>query len=85
MDPDLSVEILRDYGKAMKHDFSAEVPEMNQHAFLEEHPDDYIVPTDLEQAIKQADRWKAKYYLLLEKYNQLLEEKLKKWIINFLH
>lgn len=77
MDPDLSFEILQQYGKAMKHDFTADFPEMSKH-ILEEDTEEYTKPVNLEQAIKLAEKWKAKYYALMEKYNQLLEEKLKK-------
>lgn len=78
LDPELSFDILREYGKALKHDFSIELPELNNHIIVEEETEDYIKPSTLEQALKLAEKWKAKYYLLLEKYNQLLEEKIRK-------
>jgi hypothetical protein len=77
MDPELSFEILQQYGKALKYDFTANFPDMTKH-ILEEEESEYSNPTTLEQALKLADHWKHKYYKLLEKYQQLLEEKLKK-------
>jgi hypothetical protein len=77
MDPDLSFEILQKYGKAINYDFRNDFPDMSQHV-LEEDDAKYIKPTNLEQAIREIDRWREKYFELLEKYGQLLEEKLKK-------
>jgi hypothetical protein len=77
MEPELSYDILLAYGKAMKHDFSSQLPEINK-SLVEEDTEDYTRPTTMEQALKLADKWKAKYYALLEKYNQMLEEKLKR-------
>jgi hypothetical protein len=77
LESDLSFDILEQYGKALKYDFSIDLPEMKKTRF-EEDPEEYSQPTTIEQAIQQKDYWRNKYYALLEKHQQLLEEKLKK-------
>ena len=77
LDPQLDFSILEQYGKVLKHDFSVNFPEMNRQ-LLQEDPEDYNKPVTLEQAIKLVGVWKEKYYTVLEKYHQLLEERLKK-------
>ena len=65
------------YGKAIKHDFTEEFPEMPK--YVVEDPDqDYGKKLTLEEAIRQRDQWKDKYLELLEKYNRLIEEKIVK-------
>ena len=77
LDSQLDFGILEQYGKVLKHDFSINFPEMNNQ-LLQEDPEEYNRPVTIEQAIKTAERWKEKYYTLLEKYQELLEGKLKK-------
>jgi hypothetical protein len=77
LDPQLDFGILEQYGKVLKHDFSINFPEINNQ-LLQEDPEEYNRPVTIEQAIKTAERWKEKYYTLLEKYQELLEGKLKK-------
>jgi transcriptional regulator with XRE-family HTH domain len=75
--PNLDFYILMAYGKAMKHDFTDEFPEMPK--YLLEEPDEiYGKPKNLDDAIKMLDQWKNKYLELLEKYKQLMEEKMEK-------
>jgi vacuolar-type H+-ATPase subunit I/STV1 len=74
---DLDYHILASYGKAIKHDFTEELPEMPKY-LIEEPNEDYGKTPTLNEAIKQRDQWKEKYYELLEKYNKLIEEKMKK-------
>ena len=76
LDPELDFAILEQYGKVLKHDFSVNFPDINKQV-LQEDPEDYNKPTTIEQAIKLAEKWKEKYYAVLEKYHQLLEERLK--------
>ena len=76
-EPYLSFEILEQYGKVLRHDFSIDLPEMKK-TRVEEDPEEYSPPANIEQAIHQRDYWRNKYYTLLEKHQQLLEEKLKK-------
>ncbi|HET9056236.1 MAG TPA: helix-turn-helix transcriptional regulator [Chitinophagaceae bacterium] len=74
--PDLDYSILISYGKAIKYDFTDEIPEMPK--YLLEEPDElYGRPRSLEDAIKILEQWKDKYLELLEKYNLLMEEKMK--------
>jgi hypothetical protein len=75
-DPELPYEVLERYGRALKHDFSEEFPQINS-LRLEEEEIEYGRPDTLEKALQQLDRYKEKYYELLEKYNKLLEEKFK--------
>ena len=75
--PQLSFDILEQYGKVLKHDFSISFPEMNKQ-LLQEDPEEYNRPTTIEQATRMAEKWKEKYYSVLEKYHQLLEERIKK-------
>ena len=71
---DLSLEILFAYAKALKYDLRDEFPEVSQ--FLLEDPvAEYNTnPKTLEEAFILLDKWKEKYYLLLEKYSKLLEK-----------
>jgi hypothetical protein len=76
-DPQLDFGILDQYGKVLKHDFSTNFPEMSNQ-LLQEDTEEYNKPTTIEQATRMAEKWKGKYYALLEKYHELLEERLKK-------
>ena len=77
MDPELSFEILHKYGRAIHYDFRNDFPEMS-YLILEDDGEKYVKPTNLEQALREIERWKEKYYSLLEKYQKLIEEKLNK-------
>jgi len=74
---DLDFYILMAYGKAIKHDFTEELPEMPKY-LLEDPEESYTKPVSIEEAIRQRDLWKDKYLELLEKYNRLIEEKIEK-------
>jgi len=74
---DLDFYILMAYGKAIKHDFTEELPEMPKY-LLEDPEETYTRPVSIEEAIRQRDQWKDKYLELLEKYNRLIEEKIEK-------
>ncbi|HEU0064177.1 MAG TPA: hypothetical protein VFQ58_04065 [Flavisolibacter sp.] len=74
-DPYLSYDILEQYGKALRHDFTEEIPEMNKYLF--EDPSEYqIMSITFEDAIRQRDQWREKYYKLLEQFHKLAEKKL---------
>jgi hypothetical protein len=77
LDPELPFEIMQKYGKAMKYDFKADFPEMSE-SILDDDEKKYIKPTSLEQAVRQLEILREKYLALLEKYQQLIEEKIKK-------
>jgi transcriptional regulator with XRE-family HTH domain len=73
----LSPAILNKYGKAIGYDFSEDVSEM-EHFALEEPEVIYsIEPMTLEEAIKQRNEWKEKYYMLMEKYLRCIENEKK--------
>jgi hypothetical protein len=71
--PNLDYHILMSYGKAIRHDFTAELPDMPRYMMqeLDEVRDDLLTR---EEAIRQRDGWKDKYLELLEKYNKVIEE-----------
>ncbi len=73
-EPNLAYHILTAYGKAIKHDFTIELHDMPKY-MLEEPTTDYD-KTMSPEAIRQIVYWKDKYLELLEKYNQLIEERL---------
>ena len=77
MEPELSFEILKDYGKAIRYDFSVDFPEMEKF-IVEDDSEGYNTPNTLDQAIKEVEKWRQKYYSLLEKYHKLIEEKIKR-------
>lgn len=71
---DLALSILNKYGAAINHDFSNDVPGMKALEFQEEDHSYAKTPDTLSEAIKDRDRWREKYYELLEKYQKLLEK-----------
>lgn len=72
---DLSVHILNKYARAISHDFSEDIEEINQ--FLTGEPDSAYStePVTLQEAIKQRNEWKEKYYAVMEKYLKCIENK----------
>ena len=75
--PNLEDHILIAYGRAIKYDFTSELPEMPKY-ILEEPEEVYGKPKTLEDALRVIDSWKNKYLDLLEKYNIMIEEKMEK-------
>jgi len=71
---DLEFHILIAYGKAIRHDFTEEFPEMPKYV-IEDPEESYGKTLTLEEAIRQRDIWKDKYIELLEKYNQMIERR----------
>lgn len=79
---DLPFHVVKKFGRAMNHDFRVEFPEIdNEEVYnvptsqTEQEVTGYE-PMTLLQAMQQRDSWRAKYYDLLEKYNELLVKKL---------
>jgi hypothetical protein len=70
-DPELPFDIMEKYGRALKHDFSDEFPELNS-LRLEEEEVIYGRPDTLEKALYEYDRYRAKYITLLEEHKALL-------------
>ncbi len=73
-DPDLPFHILTSYGKALKIDFTDDLPEMPKYV-IEEQDTVYTQGMTIGDLHKQIEYWKDKYIELLEKYNKLIEEK----------
>lgn len=74
-DSTLSFEILEQYGKAIGYDFTEDFPEMNKYLF-EDPSENYTKAITFEEAIRQRDHWRDKYYNLLEQFHKLVEKKL---------
>jgi hypothetical protein len=64
--PDLSIELLEDYGKLIRYDFTQDLPSMRNY-ILEEPEGVYGEPRTLKQAIEQRNYWRDKYYKLCDK------------------
>jgi len=73
--PDLSFSILNKYAKALKYDFSDEIPGMDQQVIDEPSFDYSNDPKSLREAKEQIAIWKEKYYELLDKYVKVIEDK----------
>lgn len=73
--PNLDYHIMTAYGKAIQYDFTEQFPDMPRYMVYDPE-ENYHAPKSVEEALKQRDAWKDKYYELLEKYNLLMEEKL---------
>lgn len=80
VDPDLPLEILIEYGNVLKYNFIEEFPEIFKNT-LGESSQPYTPeskPDTIEEAIRQLNIWKEKYFELLEKYRAALEQQIKK-------
>jgi len=71
----LGFRVLYKYAKVLEYDFAKEIPEFK--TWITNNNLSPIGSTSIEesQLIKERDSWKEKYFQLLEKYNELLEEK----------
>lgn len=72
--PNLSLLILKKYGKAINYDFSADLGEPKQQLVLEEDPTYLVTPQTLEEAVKQRDFYWRLYMHQLESYRKLEDE-----------
>lgn len=63
---DLPLELLEEYGKVIRYDFSQDIPGMH-HSVAEEPAITYGTPKTIQEAIEQRDYWRDKYYKLLDK------------------
>jgi len=70
--PQLPLEILEIYGRAVGYDFSDEFPEMLKFKSFKEPEVEYL---SVDQLKKDRDKWRDKYYELLERYHKLMEAK----------
>ena len=73
-DPNLPLEVLEKYGKALGYDFTTDLPEMSKYTFEEPSEVYGQQPSTIEEAIKQRDYWKDKYIALLEEHHRLTKE-----------
>lgn len=64
------------YGKALKHDFSVEFPDMLAYISLVEEPIAEYRAVSVSEALKERDYWKDKYIALMEKHNELIMAQL---------
>lgn len=67
----LDYAILAKYAKEIPYDFTTEFPEMRQYNYSPESENNIRSIKDIEA---DRNKWKEKYYDLLEKYNSLLEQ-----------
>jgi hypothetical protein len=63
--PDLSFELLDQYGKILNHDFRDDLLEMKKFVVEETEPE-YSRPKNMKDALEQIDFWRNKYIKLLE-------------------
>ncbi len=70
----LDAGILKKYARAIGYDFSNELPHIMNTVFEEEDHVYKKQPLTLDEAIKQINEWKEKYYTLMEKYLKYVEQ-----------
>ena len=78
-DPDLDYHILMAYGKAIMHDFTEEFPDMPKYFNIASDPLEHYnnnKPQTLEEALMELEFLREKYMELLEKFNQMILEKM---------
>lgn len=68
--PDLSLELILEFGKILHHDFSKEIPQIASRRSI---VNDEAAP----YGENSLEYWKSKYYGLLEEYNDLLKKDTK--------
>lgn len=64
------------YGKALKHDFSVEFPEMLQYISTVDEPISNYSAMTVSEALKERDYWKDKYIALMEKHHAMVMDHL---------
>src|SRR5690606_21291817 len=77
----LSFRILYKYARAMNYNFSRELPEFVKWMQKNNVPALGTMNKEFDELVQELNKWKEKYYSLLEKYNTLLEESKKIVII----
>ncbi|WP_316780449.1 hypothetical protein [Pedobacter antarcticus] len=75
---ELEYSTILKYGKALKHDFTLEFPEMLQFISTLEEPISEYRATTVSEALKERDYWKDKYIALMEKHNEFIMNHLVK-------
>ena len=64
----LPLDILIRYGRVLGYDFSQDIPEVKEMENMLNSR-----PLSIEEAIRQREVWRARYYELMEKFNAYLE------------
>ncbi len=72
-DPDLSLDLLEQYGKVLNYDFTEDVTGMQKYS-TDDPVEPYNEPKNMEEAIRQRDYWRKKSDHWKDKYIELLEE-----------
>ena len=70
---DLSLAILSKYAKVIGAELTDSLPDLKQYQLEEPAPTYSIEPISREEAIRQRNEWKEKYYQLMEKYVACME------------
>jgi hypothetical protein len=70
----LPTQVLNDYGKIIKHDFSNDIEGFTLSAVAEEESPYFTPPKTMEEAIKQRDFYVKLYIKQLEDYRKLQDE-----------
>ncbi len=65
--PDLSLDLVLEFGKILHYDFSDEIPQIANRTSI-------INDRDIPYGVNKVEYWKNKYYRLLEEYNELLKK-----------
>ena len=72
---DLPLDILFKYGKSMNHDFSNEIPEMEEYLLVNGLRKSNDKSLSYDELLRERDNWRDKYYALLEENSKLIKEK----------
>lgn len=72
-EPHVSIDVILQIGKVIHYDFTEVIPEIKKSIHAQEMTDS----TSQYETEGSAEYWKDKYLRLLERYNELLEEKRK--------
>jgi|SRR5690606_17389506 len=74
--PNLQYHILMAYGRAIRHDFTEEFPDMPKYEL--EDPKVFYgqTPATFEEAIRELEILRTKYMKLLEQYNEMILENM---------
>lgn len=72
----LDFGIIRQYGRIIRHDFSAEFPEFKENETIGLDPEEPYSGMTREECYLQVEHWRNKYIALLEQYNSVVVEKL---------
>ncbi len=70
--PHLSIDYILDIGRVIHYDFSSDIEELKRYRHMAADMENQYQVTDE----NSAEFWKNKYLLLLEKYNEMLEQQM---------